>query len=69
MRADGSEILVELAITAFRLGAEPVFAAYLRDVTVRSLGRRMSSDLTGKDGEDVQLTPVGKASSPPPIAS
>ncbi len=40
MRADGSEILVELAITAFRLGSEPVFAAYLRDVTVRVRAER-----------------------------
>ncbi len=41
----------------------------LRDVTVRSLGRRLSSELTGKDGEDVQRTPVGKASSPHVIDS
>ncbi len=35
VRADGAEILVELAITAFRIGGEPVFAAYLRDITER----------------------------------
>ncbi len=35
LRADGSEILVELAITAFRANREPVFTAYLRDVTER----------------------------------
>lgn len=40
LRADGSEILVELAITAFHLGTEPVFAAYLRDVTVRVRAER-----------------------------
>lgn len=35
LRADGSEILVELAITAFRAKGAPVFTAYLRDVTER----------------------------------
>lgn len=35
LRADGSEILVELAITVFRVGDEPVFTAYLRDITQR----------------------------------
>ena len=42
MRADGSEILVELAITPFRIGGAPAFTAYLRDVTerVRAEGRR-----------------------------
>ncbi len=35
MRADGTEILVELAITAFRLDGAPVFSAYLRDITER----------------------------------
>lgn len=38
LRADGSEILVELAINAFRIGAEPAFAAYLRDITSRKEG-------------------------------
>ena len=44
IRADGSEILVELAITAFRIGAEPVFTAYLRDITerVRTERRRIA---------------------------
>jgi peptidyl-prolyl cis-trans isomerase SurA len=41
----------------------------LRDVTVRTLGRRMSADLTGKDGEDVQRTPIGKTSTPHSIDS
>lgn len=35
LRKDGSEILVELAITAFRVRDEPVFTAYLRDITQR----------------------------------
>ncbi|CAN5141297.1 hypothetical protein BH20VER2_BH20VER2_01830 [soil metagenome] len=35
IRKDGTEILVELAITAFRIADEPVFTAYLRDITAR----------------------------------
>ncbi|MEY2498827.1 MAG: hypothetical protein QOD12_2383 [Verrucomicrobiota bacterium] len=44
LRADGSEILVELAIIAFRIQEEPAFAAYLRDITAR------------KEGEDARRT-------------
>ena len=35
LRRDGSEILVELAITTSELGGELIFTAYLRDVTKR----------------------------------
>ncbi len=35
LRRDGSEILVELAITAFKVEGVPVFTAYLRDITER----------------------------------
>ena len=35
IRADNTEILVELAITALRIAGEPVFTAYLRDITER----------------------------------
>ena len=35
IRADGVEILVELAITAFQINGAPVFTAYLRDITER----------------------------------
>jgi len=35
VRADGVEILVELAITAYRIAGEPIFTAYLRDITER----------------------------------
>lgn len=35
VRSDASEILVELAITALRIGGEPIFTAYLRDITER----------------------------------
>ena len=42
LHADGHELLVELAITAFHLAGAPVFTAYLRDITerVRSEQRR-----------------------------
>ncbi len=44
VKKDGTEILVELAITAFRIGVEPVFTAYLRDITerVRTERRRVA---------------------------
>jgi two-component system CheB/CheR fusion protein len=35
LRRDGREILVELAITTSELGGEPIFTAYLRDITKR----------------------------------
>jgi PAS domain S-box-containing protein len=35
LRCDGSEILAELAITAFKIDEEPFFAAHLRDITER----------------------------------
>ncbi|HEX8280029.1 MAG TPA: PAS domain S-box protein, partial [Chthoniobacterales bacterium] len=35
VRADQTEILVELAITRVRFGSEPLFTAYLRDITER----------------------------------
>src|SRR5207247_8286718 len=35
MRKDGSEILVELAITALKIDTAPVFTAYLRDISER----------------------------------
>jgi len=45
IRADGSEILVELAITALRHGNDPVFTAYLRDITDRTRGEEASRRL------------------------
>jgi PAS domain S-box-containing protein len=41
---DGSEILVELAITALKIDSSPVFTAYLRDITqhVRNDCRRLA---------------------------
>jgi len=45
LRADGSEILVELAITPFRIHEEPFFTAYLRDITNRKRGEDASRRL------------------------
>ena len=45
LRADGSEILVELAITALRRENQPVFTAYLRDITDRNRGEEASRRL------------------------
>ncbi len=44
VRKDGSEILVELAITALKINSSPVFTAYLRDITerVRNDRRRLA---------------------------
>src|SRR5438132_6874758 len=44
MRKDGSEIVVELAITALKIDSAPVFTAYLRDITerVRNDRRRLA---------------------------
>ncbi len=36
MRADGSELPVELAIVPIHLGEHPIFTAYLRDITART---------------------------------
>ena len=53
VRADGSEILVELAITALRIEQQPVFVAYLRDITARSRGeeatRRLAAIIESSD--------------------
>src|SRR2546421_7269514 len=45
IRSDGSEILVELAITTFHIQKEPVFAAYLRDITARKEGEEAGRTL------------------------
>src|SRR5438477_2256412 len=44
VRNDGSEILVELAITALKIDSSPIFTAYLRDITerVRNDRRRLA---------------------------
>lgn len=43
LHADGHIMLVELAITAFRLAGAPVFTAYLRDITERVRSERRRS--------------------------
>ena len=45
LRKDGSEILVELAITAIKTDEAPVFTAYLRDVTERKRAEEASRHL------------------------
>ena len=46
LRKDGSEILVELAITALKIdGGGPVFTAYLRDITERKRNEEASRHL------------------------
>jgi two-component system CheB/CheR fusion protein len=42
VRAGGTEILVELAITVVRVDNEPIFTAYLRDITDRTRGEEAS---------------------------
>jgi PAS domain S-box-containing protein len=43
LRSDGSEILVELAITPFQIDGTPFFAAYLRDITEQIQSERRRS--------------------------
>src|SRR5437763_13744135 len=40
VRQDGSEILVELTITALKIDSSPIFTAYLRDITERTRNDR-----------------------------
>ena len=72
MRKDGSEICVELAITALRIDHSPIFTAYLRDISDRrrAEGERekfvalveQSDDFVGMgslDGNIIYLNPAG----------
>jgi PAS domain S-box-containing protein len=45
LRKDGSEILVELAITALKVDSSPIFTAYLRDITDRTRHEEASRHL------------------------
>src|SRR5437868_12444746 len=45
LRKDGSEILVELAITALKVDSSPIFFAYLRDITDRTRNEEASRHL------------------------
>ncbi|MEY2601135.1 MAG: hypothetical protein QOJ36_454 [Verrucomicrobiota bacterium] len=45
VRKDGSEILIELAITALKIDSSPIFTAYLRDITERTRNEEASRHL------------------------
>jgi PAS domain S-box-containing protein len=45
LRADGSEFPIELAIIPIHLGEQPVFTAYLRDITSRKEVERLKDEL------------------------
>jgi two-component system, chemotaxis family, CheB/CheR fusion protein len=45
LRKDGSQALVELAITAIKIDSAPVFVGYLRDITDRKLNEESSRRL------------------------
>jgi two-component system CheB/CheR fusion protein len=53
VKSDGSQILVELAITALQMENKPVFMAYLRDITDRNKGdeatRRLAAIIDSSD--------------------
>ena len=58
LRADGTEIVVELAITALRGKDGPFFTAYLRDITDRNRGEEASRRLAAiiESSDDAIIT-------------
>jgi PAS domain S-box-containing protein len=54
MRADGSRIPVELAITAIEVGGKRTFTAYLRDLTDRREAEREREELIGILSHDLR---------------
>lgn len=70
-RKDGSEILVELAITALKLDSSPVFTAYLRDISERKRNEEerekfialveQSDDFIGMGGTDGNVIYINRA--------
>ncbi|HKP93505.1 MAG TPA: PAS domain S-box protein [Chthoniobacterales bacterium] len=58
LRADGSELLVELAITVVRGPRGPTFTAYLRDITDRNRGEEASRRLAAiiESSDDAIIT-------------
>jgi PAS domain S-box-containing protein len=58
LRKDGSEILVELAITAVKIDNAPVFTAYLRDITERQRNEQAAHHLAAvvESSDDAIIT-------------
>ncbi|MFN2542182.1 MAG: PAS domain S-box protein [Chthoniobacterales bacterium] len=58
LRKDGSEILVELAITAVKIDSAPVFTAYLRDITERQRNEEAARHLAAvvESSDDAIIT-------------
>jgi PAS domain S-box-containing protein len=57
LRADGSEVPVELAVTPSRLGSEPIFTAFLRDISDRKELERLKDELVSTVSHELR-TPL-----------